>query len=273
MPTDNSNPQIGDIKPISENLLRTAELLVSRIKKQAEKKHQFQVELLIAKQRDQEAKDQLFDSFKQLMESLHDIGKDVLPDDGYQMLHDLYWSDESVDRPFRLAWEAVFGGKLEVGMPIVVELLCKRCNKVRDEDCKSWQSKRYIDRHSLCSRCRKIRYKENLEKAGEDYAARLAQLEEEGWYENRQQQEADRIHHLRTMPYREYLLTEHWQKMRKWALARAKYQCQLCSEKQNLHVHHKTYERRGCEDINDLIALCRECHERHHNIFPDTDES
>jgi 5-methylcytosine-specific restriction endonuclease McrA len=45
------------------------------------------------------------------------------------------------------------------------------------------------------------------------------------------------------------------------------YQCQLglildweCDNEQ-LEVHHKTYKRFGNEDMNDLITLCRECHE------------
>ena len=28
------------------------------------------------------------------------------------------------------------------------------------------------------------------------------------------------------------------------------------------HVHHRTYERRGNEELTDCIALCRDCHNR-----------
>jgi hypothetical protein len=33
-------------------------------------------------------------------------------------------------------------------------------------------------------------------------------------------------------------------------------------------VHHLTYERRGCEDPVDLMAVCRKCHAKiHHKPF------
>ena len=78
------------------------------------------------------------------------------------------------------------------------------------------------------------------------------------------------ISELCNLPYEEYLLTEHWQEVRRGALKRAKHKCQLCNKSSNLHVHHRTYENRGCEDISDVIVLCRECHEKHHDIHKGT---
>jgi replicative DNA helicase len=69
---------------------------------------------------------------------------------------------------------------------------------------------------------------------------------------------------LRTMSYQDYLQTEHWQQVRKAALKRAGYRCQLCNRKGVLHVHHRTYIRRGHELPEDLIVLCRGCHETFH---------
>lgn len=71
---------------------------------------------------------------------------------------------------------------------------------------------------------------------------------------------------LRTMPYKEYLQTDHWQILRKTMLKRAGYKCSLCGESKPLHVHHNTYERRGCERISDLVVLCHECHEAFHEV-------
>jgi len=31
-----------------------------------------------------------------------------------------------------------------------------------------------------------------------------------------------------------------------------------------LHVHHKTYERRGEERTSDLVAICLDCHGKEH---------
>ena len=69
---------------------------------------------------------------------------------------------------------------------------------------------------------------------------------------------------LRTMPYAQYLKTPHWQSMRKAALARVEYRCQLCNSNGSLDVHHRTYERRGCERTTDLTVLCRVCHSTFH---------
>jgi 5-methylcytosine-specific restriction endonuclease McrA len=67
------------------------------------------------------------------------------------------------------------------------------------------------------------------------------------------------------MPYPEYLQTEHWHKVRDRALRRAGYRCQLgASHKGKLHVHHRTYENRGCEEDKDVIVLCEDCHAKHH---------
>jgi hypothetical protein len=89
--------------------------------------------------------------------------------------------------------------------------------------------------------------------------------------ERRRQAEAlvrstrESVETLRTMPYSEYLQTEHWAETRKAAMRRARYACQLCGAKGRLNVHHKTYERRGCEEPNDLIVLCQDCHAKFHD--------
>lgn len=71
---------------------------------------------------------------------------------------------------------------------------------------------------------------------------------------------------LATMPYDEYLKTEHWQTVRSGAIERAGGRCQLCNDDRDLHVHHRTYERRGSEEPTDVVALCKSCHERFHEV-------
>lgn len=84
--------------------------------------------------------------------------------------------------------------------------------------------------------------------------------------ELRFKEQAEREHrrHLKYMPYRDYLKTDHWQDTRKMALRRAGYRCQLCNGARPLQVHHRTYERRGSEWPEDLIALCGDCHGEFH---------
>jgi 5-methylcytosine-specific restriction endonuclease McrA len=89
------------------------------------------------------------------------------------------------------------------------------------------------------------------------------QHQDEFWAYVRKQN-AQRHHHLATMPYRDYLQTPEWREKRKGALAAAGYRCQVCNFAGDLDVHHRTYERRGFEDPADLTALCRNCHELFH---------
>jgi 5-methylcytosine-specific restriction endonuclease McrA len=74
---------------------------------------------------------------------------------------------------------------------------------------------------------------------------------------------------LRKMPFEEYWLTPEWRALRDRVRIRAGKKCELCYKRRPLQVHHKTYERYGQELLTDLIALCRECHARHHNVLPE----
>lgn len=77
-----------------------------------------------------------------------------------------------------------------------------------------------------------------------------------------------RLQVLKTMPYEDYLQTPEWKAQREAALKRALYRCQVCNgNKTPLHVHHRTYERRGCELPEDLFVLCEQCHGRYHAQF------
>lgn len=75
---------------------------------------------------------------------------------------------------------------------------------------------------------------------------------------------------LRRLPYREYLLSEHWKATRNAARHRAGYRCQRCgkqyepAERGKLNVHHLSYDRLGAERDEDLEVLCRPCHASGH---------
>lgn len=73
---------------------------------------------------------------------------------------------------------------------------------------------------------------------------------------------------LKSMAYDAYLQTEHWKHKRQDALACSLWRCALCyaSDKETtLHVHHRTYDRRGCEEPEDLTVLCCDCHAKFHD--------
>lgn len=76
----------------------------------------------------------------------------------------------------------------------------------------------------------------------------------------RRQRERD----LRYMPYAEYLRSPEWKARAARARREAGYKCQVCSSGGELHVHHRTYVRRGSESAKDLTVLCASCHELFH---------
>ncbi len=74
-----------------------------------------------------------------------------------------------------------------------------------------------------------------------------------------------RIQELRTMPYLDYLQTPEWAAKRQQILDRDGHRCRVCNSTEQLNVHHRTYERRGDEDLDDLTTLCQPCHEYFHS--------
>lgn len=64
-----------------------------------------------------------------------------------------------------------------------------------------------------------------------------------------------------------YLHSPEWQLKRKQALTRAHYQCEQCSDPNNLEVHHRVYHRIPHESLSDLVVLCRSCHQAIHDKY------
>ncbi|NEZ63013.1 HNH endonuclease [Leptolyngbyaceae cyanobacterium CCMR0082] len=72
---------------------------------------------------------------------------------------------------------------------------------------------------------------------------------------------------MKAMPYTTYLKTFHWQMKRREAFKSAGRSCQICNCRHHpggLTVHHRTYERVGEELPEDLIVMCRDCHDLFH---------
>lgn len=61
--------------------------------------------------------------------------------------------------------------------------------------------------------------------------------------------------------YTQYINSRTWKLKRREVLKRDNKQCQTCLSGENLEVHHKTYEHLGNEPLEDLITLCKHCHE------------
>ena len=68
--------------------------------------------------------------------------------------------------------------------------------------------------------------------------------------------------------YQEYIKSPQWQAKADRLKAASGWKCQLCNKdgnKTTLHAHHKTYDRLGFEDDNDIIILCKDCHAKFHD--------
>jgi 5-methylcytosine-specific restriction endonuclease McrA len=75
--------------------------------------------------------------------------------------------------------------------------------------------------------------------------------------------------YLCSLPYKEYLESDHWLKLRELCLIRSRYHCENCrTNKTTLHVHHITYDNKGNEKPEDLVVLCRICHKLQHQERP-----
>ncbi|PYZ94924.1 hypothetical protein CR194_05215 [Salipaludibacillus keqinensis] len=66
--------------------------------------------------------------------------------------------------------------------------------------------------------------------------------------------------------YDDYLKTRHWRRFKEKYAKKYVKQCTWCDEKENIHLHHMTYERLGNETFKDVIHLCRACHSKVHKL-------
>ena len=75
------------------------------------------------------------------------------------------------------------------------------------------------------------------------------------------------VQKLRSMEYSDFLQTSYWQIVSSYVRYKED-RCHSCNSKENLNVHHKTYEYRGEEYLDwrkSLIVLCENCHGKFHD--------
>lgn len=71
--------------------------------------------------------------------------------------------------------------------------------------------------------------------------------------------------------YTAYMRSPEWEERRQERLALDGRRCTGCGSDgsdSRLEVHHLTYERFGCERLEDLMTLCHFCHCREHGNTP-----
>jgi len=99
------------------------------------------------------------------------------------------------------------------------------------------------------------------------------QAESAGWVQTASRLRTEREMRLTWHEYERYLKTDKWAKVREQALARFDWRCATCHSEEHLQVHHRTYERVGCEYLTDLTVLCRYCHRALHDLWNQNDRS
>jgi 5-methylcytosine-specific restriction endonuclease McrA len=84
------------------------------------------------------------------------------------------------------------------------------------------------------------------------------EAERREYYERRSQE--------RRQEYEIYLQTDAWQEKRELVFTRANGMCEGCRQAPACQVHHVTYEHVGNEFLWELVAVCRVCHARYHDV-------
>lgn len=69
--------------------------------------------------------------------------------------------------------------------------------------------------------------------------------------------------------YSRYLRSSHWRKLRARYQRERPWVC-VCGATESLELHHKTYDRLGAEELDDLQPLCQPCHSLLHGLAKQT---
>lgn len=65
--------------------------------------------------------------------------------------------------------------------------------------------------------------------------------------------------------YYKYIQSPEWKKKSREFIKIRKNRCQKCKSIYFLGSHHKNYRCLGKERLRDIIVLCWNCHQKHHN--------
>jgi hypothetical protein len=60
--------------------------------------------------------------------------------------------------------------------------------------------------------------------------------------------------------YDEYMKSDKWKRRKVRLYAKRGRKCEMCGATWPLEVHHKNYDRLGCELDSDLLIVCVDCH-------------
>ena len=74
--------------------------------------------------------------------------------------------------------------------------------------------------------------------------------------------------HIKSLDYYDFLETPYWKAIAEYTKLKASFRCKICNCNHSLATHHRTYENHGYElqKMDDLVVLCKDCHEKFHDI-------
>jgi len=64
--------------------------------------------------------------------------------------------------------------------------------------------------------------------------------------------------------YNVYLRSKKWAKKKKHIIKTYGGKCEICDSTKELQIHHNTYKNRGMELDDELLILCKDCHNTYH---------
>lgn len=127
---------------------------------------------------------------------------------------------------------------------------CQRCGR---KISKFVSAKRFQQEEGVDPLEYAIEFKTNLQRdfsnsiwAEEDQARESRKREWNRWYSN-------------------YLASPDWRQKRRLVFDRANGICEGCRERHATQVHHISYANVGNEFLWELVAICRDCHEKAHS--------
>lgn len=109
-------------------------------------------------------------------------------------------------------------------------------------------------------------------KYGEQIRGELSEIREEEWWERVRDEKkilADlkkeyRYYNSPWYKYYEYRSSNNWKEKRKLIFERDNKTCQICKIDTATEVHHLSYQNIFNEPLEDLVAICFNCHRKEH---------
>ncbi len=115
-----------------------------------------------------------------------------------------------------------------------------------------------------CSKCGFLDAKVYKQKEVTD-VSKLYEYSIEDWnkYRRIKSFEKQLRYNIKLNEYIEYLSSDKWKEIRKQIIYKYNGICDYCHNEGN-DVHHLTYDNFRNEPLDDLVLLCRKCHEQEH---------